>query len=134
MKTHPEPQWIDASKTAVEWDWVYAASCLDLAEHYRRDPLFDYFIQVFRLGNTAVVAVPGEPFVQEQLRIKLASPAPFTFTAHMSNSYVGYIPTIEAFRNGGYETHTGAGSKLVPEALGMIGDRIIDMLNNIFVK
>jgi hypothetical protein len=132
LREHPDPVWKDASHTAVEWDWVYAASRMDLMEHYRRDPFFDYFIQVFRLGNTAVVAVPGEPFVEEQLRIKLESPAAYTFTAHMSNLYVGYIPTAEAFQRGGYETRTGAGSKLAPEALRLIGDNVLEMLRELF--
>ncbi len=132
LRAHPEPQWKDAAKTAVEWDWIYAANRVDLAENVRRTPLFDYPLQAFRLGSAALLAVPGEPFVEEQLRIKLNSPAAFTFTAHMSNTYVGYIPTLEAFRHGGYETRTGAGSKLAPDALGMIGDAAIAMLKEMF--
>ena len=134
LKEHPQPIWKDAAKTAVEWDWVYAATRIDLAEHVKKSPMFDYPIQVFRLGNTALVSVPGEPFVEEQLRIKLASPAAFTFMAHMSNAYVGYIPTLQAFARGGYETRTGQGSKLAPEALTMIGDAAIGMLKELFLK
>jgi hypothetical protein len=133
LTEHPEPIWTDESRTAVEWDWVYAVNRIDLAENVSKTPLFDYPIQVFRLGNMALISVPGEPFVEEQLRIKLASPAAFTFTAHMSTTYVGYLPTLEAFRHGGYETRTGAGSKLIPEALTMVGDATIAMLNELFV-
>ena len=132
LEEHPQPMWTDANKTAVEWDWVYAATRIDLAEHVKRTPMFDYPIQVFRLGNMALVSVPGEPFVEEQLRIKLASPAAFTFMAHMSNSYVGYVPTAQAFERGGYETRTGAGSKLAPKALRMVGDESLGMLRTIF--
>jgi neutral ceramidase len=134
LAANPEPLWKDAGKTSVEWDWVYAATRIDLAAYVRRTPCFDYPIQVFRLGHTALVSVPGEPFVEEQLRIKLASPAAFTFMAHMSNTYVGYIPTVQAFARGGYETRTGAGSKLVPEALGMIGDAVLIMLKELFAS
>ena len=132
IREHPEPIWKDESRTAVEWDWVYAAMRLDLQEHYDRDPMFAYFMQVFRLGDVAIVAVPGEPFVEEQLRIKRESPAGFTFTAHMSNGYVGYIPTREAFQGGGYETRTSNGSKLAPEALEMIGDASLEMIRELF--
>ena len=134
LARHPEPLWADTSRTAVDWDWVYAVTRLDLAEHVRRTPRFDYPVQVYRLGGFALAAVPGEPFVQEQLRIKQASPARLTFMAHMCNAYVGYIPTTEAFRNGGYETRTGAGSKLAPEALEMIGDSILEMLGELFAE
>ena len=137
LKEHPQPMWKDAEKTAVEWDWVYAAMQIDLDAHVRRTPTFDYPLQVFRLGNTALVSVPGEPFVEEQLRIKLASPAAFTFMAHMSNSFMATVTALrgaglQAFARGGYETQTSAGSKLAPEALGMIGDAAIGMLNDMF--
>jgi hypothetical protein len=131
LEKHPEPVWTDASKTAVEWDWVYAASRLDMDKHHRAHPLFDYEVQAFRVGGVGIVAVPGEPFIEEQFRIKQHSPAPFTFTAHMSNGYAGYIPTEAAFRGGGYETRTGAGSKLVPQALTMVGDASLDLLRDL---
>lgn len=133
LKEHPEPVWKnDGDKTAATWDWVYAACQLDLVAHIERDPFFDYYVQVFRLGNIGIPAVPGEPFVEEQLRIKLKSPASFTFCAHMSNEYVGYIPTEEAFQRGGYETRTCNGSKLAPDALRTIGDCILELLKQLF--
>ncbi|MCE9616084.1 MAG: hypothetical protein K8T26_17570 [Lentisphaerae bacterium] len=132
LKRHPQPTWTDAAKTAVSWDWVYAAMRVDLAYNVKRQPRFDYPVQVFRLGQVGIVAVPGEPFVEEQLRIKELSPAPYTFMAHMSNSYVGYIPTPAAFRRGGYETHTGAGSKLHPSALKRMGDTSLALLRELF--
>ena len=39
---------------------------------------------------------------------------------------------VEAFRRGGYETHTGAGSKLTPEALSMVGDTAIALIQELF--
>jgi len=132
LAKHPQPIWKDEAKTAVEWDWVYAATRLDLKEHYDRDPMFDYILQVFRLSDVALVVAGGEPFVEEQLRIKRESPAPFTFTAHMSNGYVGYIPTREALVRGGYETRVSNGSKLAPEALQMIGDASLAMIRELF--
>ncbi len=132
LAQYPAPMWTDATNTAVQWDWVYAVNRIDLDAYVRQSPVFDYPIQVFRLGHTALVSVPGEPFVEEQLRIKLASPAAYTFTAHMSNTYVGYLPTKAAFQRGGYETHTGAGSKLTPEALTMVGDAALAMLGELF--
>jgi len=133
LKEHPDPVWKnDGDKTAATWDWVYAACRLDLAAHIERDPFFDYYVQVFRLGNIGIPAVLGEPFVEEQLRIKLESPAPFTFCAHMSNGYVGYIPTEEALKRGGYETRIGNWSKLAPEALHIIGNAVLEGLQTLF--
>lgn len=131
LKKHPQPIWRKNRKLAVEWDWVYAGMCLDLMGHYRQNPDFDYYMQTFRLGDAAILAVHGEPFVEEQLRIKRESPFKYTWMAHMSNGYVGYIPTAQAFSRGGFETDTSNGSKLVPEALEMIGDASLKMLKSL---
>ena len=47
---------------------------------------------------------PGELFVEWGLEMKKWSPFPYTFIAELANDSVGYIPTYEAFRRGGYET------------------------------
>ncbi len=60
---------------AVEWDWVYAVSLVDLEDQQRRAPAFEYPVQAFRIGPLGLVAVGGEPFVEGQLQIKLHSPA-----------------------------------------------------------
>ena len=117
---NPEPIWLDEEKTRVSWDWVYAVCTLDLLDTIEETPEFDYEVQAFRIGDTALVGVMGEPFVQGQLAIKERSPAPYTFVAHFCNGYAGYIPTPEALRRGGYETRTGNWSKFRPEALGSI--------------
>ena len=131
IEEHPEPIWKDATKTSVDWGWVYAACRLDMAGHIERNPFCDYFVQAFRLGGIGIVAVPGEPFVQEQLRIKGDSPFAYTFMAHMSNHYVGYLPTPEAILKDSFETRTCIGSRLVPEALRLMGDQSLSFLREL---
>jgi hypothetical protein len=98
-----------------------------------KTPYYEYEVQAFRVGDDiALLALIGEPFVEAQLKIKLNSPARYTYIAHMSNGYVGYIPTPHALKAGGYETWAGAGSKLAPEALDMITDASIDLLRELF--
>ena len=129
---HPEPMWRDESKTSVEWDWVYAASVLDLHESTQREPTYPYEIQAVRIGDAAVLALMGEPFVEAQLRIKLESPTAHTMVAHMCNGFVGYVPTKRAFAGGGYETRTANWSRLVPDALEIIESEAIDLLRELF--
>jgi hypothetical protein len=105
---------------------------MDLRAFRAEQPYYDYEIQVFRLGNTALVAWVGKPFVEAQLHLKLHSPAAFTMVAHMPNGYVGYIPTPEALQRGGYETWTSNWSKFQPEALEQIGDAAIELVNGLF--
>jgi len=59
-------------------------------------------IQGFRLGSALFVAVPGELFVEIALRIKADTRHP-VFIMGITNGYVGYLPTRDAYRAGGYE-------------------------------
>ena len=132
LETYPEPKFLDAEHTCVDWDWVYAVGQLDLYAYEQQHTTCDYEIQVFRIGDAALVTLKGEPFVEAQLRIKQESPAPYTFVAHFCNGYAGYIPTAQAFKNGGYETWTSNGSKFQPEALEQIADAALKLLKELF--
>jgi hypothetical protein len=135
LKEHPEPMWINETHTAIDWDWAYAHSTVSLWEEWLKRPYFDYKVQVFRIADIAIVALPGEPFVEGQLRIKQESPFNHTFVSHNSNGYPpGYIPTAEAILHGGYETQLAIWSMLCPEALDMISDRAIELLNDMADK
>lgn len=132
LNEHAEPIWTDESRTRFKWDWHFAASLVDLEHTLANQAEFEYEIQALRLGNLAILMLPGEPFVEAQLQIKQRSPATRTFVAHMSNRYVGYIPTPEAIRRGGYETRPSCGSKLAPEALQTITDRSVELLEELY--
>lgn len=132
LQEHPEPLWKDAQHIRVEWDWVYAVGIIDIADERRTHPDYPYEIQALRIGDLAVLALMGEPFVEAQLRIKLESPFPFTVVAHMCNGYLGYVPTKRAFARGGYETRTGRGSRLEPEALEMVEEAALDILKGLW--
>lgn len=134
LKAHPDPKWTDATHTRYEWDWHFAASLVDLEQVLATQKAFEYEIQAVRLGDLALLVLPGEPFVEAQLEIKQRSPAKRTFMAHMSNRYVGYIPTPEAIRRGGYETRPSNASKLVPEALQMITDQSVSLLQELYAS
>lgn len=59
-------------------------------------------LQVLRLGETLHYFVPGELFVELGLRLKRH--ASRTGTVHgYANDYVGYLPTTQAWHEGGYE-------------------------------
>ncbi len=75
--------------------------------------------QVLRLGDAVICSAPGELFVEWGLEIKKWSPFPYTFIAELANDSVGYIPTYEAFRRGGYEATPIVSVRLTP-ALGQL--------------
>ncbi len=134
LAEHPEPTWIDETKTRFGRDWAYAASQLDIEQMMAESDTYEYEIQALRIGDLGVVVLPGEPFVEAQLEIKQRSPFARTFVAHMSNRYVGYIPTPEAIARGGYEVGAWGASKLAAGALGMIVERSVAMLEELREK
>lgn len=85
-------------------------------------------VQVMALSDdVAVVALPGEIFVELGLALKKASPFKHTFIAELSNGSIGYIPNQEAYPQGNYEIvsarcEAGSGEKLVETALKLLGE------------
>jgi neutral ceramidase len=132
LAQHPGPLWKAESDLAADWDWVYAASLLDLYDESLANPLADYEVQVLRVGDLAIVGFGGEPFVELGLRVKLGSPTYPTYTLHMCNGCSGYVPTAAALTHGGYETRTGQWSRLAPQALETIGDAALALLATVF--
>ena len=81
---------------------VYARECQRLA---KLPTQMTAPIQVIRLGEAAIVALPGEVFVETGMNIKAASDATPTFIVSLANGYIGYICTDKALtEEGGYET------------------------------
>jgi neutral ceramidase len=116
LDKHPQPMYRDATKTSIEWDWCYAIATMDLVRQHKERKTYPYDITVLRIGGMALVGWPGEPFVESQLELKAASPAPHLFVAHMCNDgSAGYQPGTEAIRRGGYETWVANTSKLSPK-------------------
>jgi hypothetical protein len=133
IEDNPEPLWTDETHTRFKWEWHFAASLMDLEEMIATQKEFEYEIQALRLGDLAILLLPGEPFVEAQLDIKQRSPAIRTFVAHMSNRYAAYIPTAEAITRGGYETTLSCGSCLAPEALQTIADKSVELLKELYI-
>ncbi len=83
-------------------------------------------VQVFRLNaDTAIVALPGEVFVDLGLAIKKASPFATTLVFELAGDAPEYIPTTKAFQEGSYETvnsqiQPGGGEIMVKEAISLL--------------
>lgn len=83
-------------------------------------------IHVFKLDKqTAIVTMPGELFVEFGIELKKLSPFENTMLIELANADIAYVPTIQAFQEGGYETVNsrlapGSGERMVEEALIML--------------
>ncbi len=81
----------------------------------------------------ALVAIPGEPFIQHQLDLRAQSPLAKTFLLGLAYGgqgalFVVYIPTAQAVKEGGYGAAecsflaADAGEKMVAEVVAAIRD------------
>ena len=69
-------------------------------------------LQVLRIGDLALAAIPCEVFAEIGLEIKKASPFPVTAVVSLANGYNGYLPTPAQHKLGGYETWRARSSYL----------------------
>jgi hypothetical protein len=85
-------------------------------------------VQVISFSDDlAIVALPGEIFVELGLAIKKASPFKHTLIAELANGSIGYVPNREAYPQGNYEIvsargEAGSGEKLVETALRLLAE------------
>ena len=87
------------------------------------------WVQAVRIGDVAIVGVPGEFFTVLGEEIKRRSPFRYTYVFELANDYIGYIPDRPGFDRGGYQVWTGlhsflepgTGEQIVAEAVELLG-------------
>lgn len=61
-----------------------------------------FTLQAIRIGDAIFLGVPGELFTETGLELKRQADSPL-FVIGLANGYFGYVPTEQAFAEGGYE-------------------------------
>lgn len=97
----------------------------------RGDAPISVEIQVLRIGDALIVGIPGELFIGLGLQIKRESPASYTFISETTNGWIGYIPTIGTYAEGGYEVHPGPWSMTNEEGGQMIVQTALELINDL---
>jgi ribosomal protein S18 acetylase RimI-like enzyme len=85
-------------------------------------------LTAIRLGEVAVVGIPGEMYARLGLDLRRRSPFRHTIIVGLANEEIGYIPDRKAYEDGGYQTWVGThccvapgtGEAMVEQALGML--------------
>lgn len=85
----------------------------------------EWEMQCIRIGPIALLSVAGEPFIEIAHRIVAESPFEHTLFSGYSNGGFGYIPTREAFAEGGYEIEATPFSPDAADALVGEGIRLL---------
>jgi len=100
----------------------------DLLMQWRRpfDPTpLPVDVQILRIGEVAIVAMPGEPFAEIGAAIRKASPFAFTLFCGYSSGRTGdYLPIESEYKYGGYEVERtpyglGAADKVISETISL---------------
>lgn len=99
-------------KAGFGWD--------DGLKHYLRETPGGAFVRMpVRFltinGEVAVWSAPVELFSEIAMNVRRQSPYPFTFYYGYANGWFGYLPTRQAFREGGYEPRTSPFSEQVED-------------------
>ena len=88
-------------------------------------------LQALRIGDVGIAAIPCEVFVEIGLDLKKNSPRKPSFTISLANGYNGYLPTVEHFQLGGYETWRARSSYLETNAAPKIYDAVLGLLKKL---
>ena len=91
----------------------------------------DVEVIVIRIGDVAIVGLPGENFCESGLEIKRRSPARHTLVAGLANDAIGYLPRREAFAQGGYEPTVGS-TRYAPGAAERLVEAAVGQLEQLF--
>jgi len=70
-------------------------------------------VRVLRINDAVLWGSPVELFCEIALRVRHESPFRHTFYFGYSNGWLGYLPTAQAFQEGGYEPRTSPFSERV---------------------
>jgi hypothetical protein len=103
-----------------------------LAMYRVQDQPDEVEVLALRVGELAIVGLPGEIFCELGMEIRRRSPAPHTLVVELSGDAIGYIPAGDSFCHGGYEVTVGstfykpgAGEKLVDSALAQLQELFV---------
>jgi neutral ceramidase len=101
---------------------------LSRAQTYGEQETFPVALQLLQIGPAVLVGTEGEPFAEIGLEIKAGSPWPATWFGGYTGGWAGYIPTPDAFPQGGYEVDT---SPFAPEAAGRLVEETLIALEDL---
>jgi neutral ceramidase len=94
-------------------DDIKSLLALDIVKLDFYEPLsYTLPLQAIRIGDGAIGTLPGEIFSETGLNLKRSSPFKYYFTISQANGQFGYVPPVEQFKLGGYETWLCSGSLL----------------------
>ena len=125
------PYWVQALESCLP----LARQIVELADRGATELTLPFAVQAMRVGDLALVGLSGEVFLEFARRIAAASPFPHTWALGYSNGCECYVPTAEAFAEGGYEADDSfrwyGTLPLAPEAGERMAEAAVRMLTEV---
>ncbi len=89
-------------------------------------------VQVMKVGEFVIVALPGEVYSDVSLGIKEKSGVEHIFTTALANAGVGYVPTREALEGGVYESKLSQSSSYLElDTADRMIDTAVELIMNV---
>jgi neutral ceramidase len=106
-----------------------AALDLNIARQRSQGTHLGIELQGIRIGSTALVGIPVEPFAEIGAQVKAQSPFSTTFFSGYTNGVNAYLPISEAYDEGGYEVWM---TPFARESAAMVVDEAAGLLNELW--
>ena len=107
---------------------IYAGETLAMKDYPDEVELV---LQVMRVGDAVICAIPCEVFVEVGLELKQKSPLKPLAVFSLANGYNGYLPTPDHHDLGGYETWRAKSSYLERDASPKIVAKLLEMVESV---
>jgi len=91
----------------------------------------DVPVSAARIGPLGIATNAGELFVEWGLSVKKRSPFPHTIVSELTNEWIGYEPTAQAFQHEGYEALVGVNFVSL-EGIQMLVDTAVELLQELW--
>ncbi len=88
-------------------------------------------VNAARIGPLGIATNAGELFVEWGLSVKKRSPFPHTIVSELTNEWVGYEPTAQAFQHEGYEALAGVNFVSL-EGIQTLVDTAVELLQQLW--
>ena len=88
---------------------------------------YDMDLIGIKIGEIALIGIPGEPFSEIGNQLKLADNYKLVIPTCLTNGYQGYFPTFDAYSEGGYETvnskfKAGVAERIIAGGIDLLGE------------
>ncbi len=115
-------------KTVHRLESTYAQRMIQLQDEWPEK--VNIVLQVLKIGDLGIAAIPFETFAETGLEIKAKSPFKPSFTIELAHGNYGYLPTPEQHKLGGYETWIGT-NRVETDASTKITARILELFKSL---